>query len=283
VFSSDNLPFAIVHINLLGKEIVRETETEVLLRVSAGENWDKLVGYTTTQGWSGLELLSAIPGTVGAAPMQNIGAYGAEFADCAESVEVYNRDTERFEVLVARDCRFGYRTSVFKTIFRGKFVIVSATLRLSKLAPELPKNGEVAQALGSGPISPQAIRAIVQNIRARKLEDPYEVANVGSFFENPIITPAQKEALLKEYPTAPIFSLVGTENVKVSAGWLLEQAGYKGKTLGHFQFSPKHALVLTHRGGGTMTELQGVIAGVQKDIKERFGIDLRVEPELVVY
>lgn len=282
VFTSETFPFAVVHMCILGKEVLTETEDFVSLRVAAGENWDELVSYTAARGWSGLELLSAIPGTVGAAPMQNIGAYGVEFADCAESVEVYDRKSGEFVLLPAEQCGFGYRTSVFKTTERGRYVITAVVLRLSKAAPKLPANAEVAASLKGQEITPETIRAAVRAIRARKLEDPATVANVGSFFENPIIKKEQAEALRAKHPTAPLFPVSGSENFKASAGWLLEQLGYKGKVLGHFQFSSKHALVLTHLGGGTARELEAVISQVQTHVRETFGITLRPEPEVVV-
>lgn len=279
VFTDNFLPYSVLQIKIPGMQVLTEDADTVRVKVNAGESWDGLVETLVGNGWSGLELLSGVPGTVGAAPMQNIGAYAVELASVLESVEVVNRSTMQLEALTRDQCNFGYRTSIFKTTARGKYVIVAATFRLTKRVPQSPTHPEVAKEVGDT-VTAKNIRRAVLAIRRRKLVDYSQIPNVGSFFQNPIIPEAQARALLSRYPTMPVFAQ-SNGMYKVTAGWLLEQAGYKGRLIGHFQFSPKHALILTHLGGGTMDELQVLIQTVARDIKKRFNISLHPEPELV--
>ncbi|MDR0955449.1 MAG: UDP-N-acetylmuramate dehydrogenase [Rikenellaceae bacterium] len=253
------------------EEVERDGEA-VTLRVQAGLAWDELVAYCVTNGYGGLENLSGIPGFVGAAPVQNIGAYGAEVKDTIAEVEAYRFDTGVVQSFTNAECRFGYRDSVFKHEERGS-VILSVTFRLP-LRPHFSIGyGDLSrevEALGGASLS--AIRQAVLSIRAAKLPDPKVLGNSGSFFKNPVVSEQEAEALRCNYPDMPVY-LVPT-GVKLAAGWLIDRAGLKGYRQGRVGVHEKQALVLVNYGGATGGEVLALADHVIVAVRERFGVSL---------
>ncbi len=272
-----------LHMAISGRELAGEDADAWYVRAGAGENWHDFVGWTLAQGWPGLENLSLIPGTVGAAPIQNIGAYGLEVA-------------ERFHSLVACDmlsgetvhfgragCRFGYRDSVFKQEgwhLDGRFVITEVTFRLPKVWRALIRYADVATELETqGIFAANALQvaAAVVAVRQRKLPDPAQFPNAGSFFHNPVVDAATADRLLAAYPCLPHYPQADGR-VKLAAGWLIEQTGWKGRNLGPVGMFEKQALVLVNRGGATGADVVALMQAVQCEVREKFGIELTPEP-----
>jgi UDP-N-acetylmuramate dehydrogenase len=257
--------------------------TEV--RIAAGEPWDDTVARTVTLGLSGIEYLSLIPGTTGATPIQNVGAYGREIADIIVSVEVFDRQTKSLVTLLKEDCKFGYRTSIFKEDPTHRYVIASILLELSKENPHPPFYASLQSYLDEHNITsytPQIIRDAVIAIRSNKLPDPVHVANNGSFFANPILSRSQTNDLLVKYPTFPHWQ-TDDGNEKIAAGWLIEQAGFKGfhdKETGMATWD-KQALVLVNEHATSTEDLLKFKAKIVDAVREKFGITLEQEPELI--
>lgn len=249
----------------------------VLVEAKAGENWHDLVGWTVAQGLWGLENLALIPGTVGAAPIQNIGAYGVELCDRFHSLDAYDRTTGSVVTLGRADCRFAYRNSVFKEQ-PGRYVVTRVRLKLARNGkPELGYR----ELSGLGPVDhPAAVMDAVIKLRTSKLPDWRVLGNAGSFFHNPVVSEAVGHAFMAANPGAPAYPQAdGT--IKLSAGWLIEQAGLKGYRAGPVGVSDRHALVLVNYGGATRTELMALAEHVVATVQQRFGITLRREPELL--
>ena len=270
--------------HILGREILEERDQDVTVRFGAGENWDEVVAWTVKKGLSGIEFLSAIPGLAGAAPVQNIGAYGAEISQTLVELKVLDTLSDGFIVIKNKACGFAYRTSRFKTIDRGRYIITSVTLRLNKTAPSPPFYESLEKYLKEHKIkdyTPRAIREAVIAIRAVKLPSPARVANNGSFFTNPIIDKSQFEKLQKQYPD--VKGWPHGDNVKVSAGWLLEKAGFKGvhdKETGMATW-PAQALVLINEHAKNTADLLAFKQKIQAKVHQMFGIVLEQEPELL--
>ena len=269
---------------LKGIEAVAESTTAVQVKAMAGEVWHEFVLYTLRNNWGGIENLSLIPGTVGAAPMQNIGAYGVEIKDVFVSLEAW--DTIE-NVLVSFDkeaCDFGYRWSRFKGEEKGRYIILSMTLRLSNGQHTLHLDyGAIRDTLAEQGITApdiQAVSAAVIHIRQSKLPDPAEIGNAGSFFKNPAIPQAQFEALRQDHPTMPGYPLPDKE-VKVPAGWLIEHSGWKGQRRGPIGVHSKQALVLVNHGGGQGTALWQLAQDIRASVKEKYGID--IQPEVNIW
>ncbi len=244
-----------------------------LVRVEAGVVWDDFVAWSVEQGLWGAENLSGIPGTVGAAPIQNIGAYGAEAKDIIDSVEMF--DPERFEVreLTNAECRFGYRDSVFKRGLRG--VVVAVNFRLSRdAAPKLDYGG-LRTAVGDDPTLGN-IRRTVIGIRDSKLPDPAVQGNAGSFFKNPVVPAAVAAKLLEEYPDMPVYD-AATGTKKLAAGWLIDRAGWRGRALGRAGVHSQQALVLVNLGGATGADILALAKAVQADVLAKFGVAIDME------
>jgi UDP-N-acetylmuramate dehydrogenase len=235
-------------------------------------------------GLHGLENLILIPGSAGAAPIQNIGAYGVELSDVLQSVTVWDWETQELSELSAAECGFAYRTSRFKHQDRDRFLITAITLRLSHHF--IPDTGyeSLSKALERRgvrkPPSPRQVAATVMRIRRHRLPDPARIANVGSFFKNPIVSAADAEKLGSSFPELPQWNLP-EGRVKLAAGWMLEQCGWKGKSVGQAAVYARHALVLINRGGASGAELQELIDGMTADVEERFGVRLEPEPRLI--
>lgn len=268
---------------LPGRALAGEDAEAVYVSAGAGENWHDFVQWTLAAGHPGLENLSLIPGTVGAAPIQNIGAYGLEVCERfahLDALDLETGETRRFD---AAACRFGYRDSVFKQQgwhLCGRFLILAVTFRLPRAWAPLTGYAEVAAELDRcGIARPTAaeVAAAVVAIRRRKLPDPATIPNAGSFFQNPVVAAEQAAALKAAHPALPTYAQADGR-VKLAAGWLIEQAGWKGRNLGPVGMYEKQALILVNRGGATGADVRALAAAVQADVRTRFGVALEPEP-----
>ena len=273
----------ILHMAIAGRQLLGEDAEAWYVYAGAGENWHQLVSWTLQQGWPGLENLALIPGTVGAAPIQNIGAYGLEVADRVLSLDAVDMLTGRTIRLDRADCRFAYRDSVFKQEgwhLDARLVVIGVTFRLPKAWRPLTGYGDVAAELDRRQIAdPTAtqIAAAVSNIRSRKLPDPATLPNAGSFFQNPLVDAALGERLAQAYPDLPRYPQADGR-VKLAAGWLIEHSGWKGRNLGRVGMYEKQALVLVNRGGACGAEVLALAHAVQADVRARFHVELTPEP-----
>jgi UDP-N-acetylmuramate dehydrogenase len=269
---------------LRGRRVVREDDGAWYVEAAAGEPWHDFVAWTLAQGLPGLENLALIPGTVGAAPIQNIGAYGLEMCERFASLRAVELATGAVAELDAEACRFGYRDSFFKREGRDRFVITSVTFRLPKvwlpragyadLARELAAKG---QADADGAPGAQAIFDAVVAVRRAKLPDPLQLGNAGSFFKNPVVDAAQFEALKRQEPELVSY-LQADGRVKLAAGWLIDRCGWKGRAMGAAAVHERQALVLVNLGGATGAEVLALAHAVQRDVLARFGVELEAEP-----
>ncbi len=281
---TDDLPGVTVRCTFDKLKIMKEDEESVWISVGAGMKWHDLVTYTVENDWWGLENLALIPGTVGAAPVQNIGAYGAEARDTITRVQTLNvYDGQRIEYRNA-DCKFGYRTSIFKEEFLNRLLVHRVTFRLRKLKygnPNLVYDPlKIAlQDYKKEELTPQLIYKAVIDIRKNRLPDPDHQGNAGSFFKNPVINQEYYETLISEYPDMPNHRMLDG-NYKIPAAWLIEQTGWKGRSHGHAGVSAKHALVLVNLGGAKGLDIQELYNLVQADVNHKFGIYL--EPEVII-
>ncbi len=265
-----------------GKQIVELTDDEALVDASAGENWHQLVLWSLDQGLSGIENLSLIPGLAGAAPMQNIGAYGVELADVLESVHAIDLQNGETRVFQKHDCHFAYRNSRFKSTDAGKYMITGIRLRLQrKFTPELAYMGIGEELLSMGIDTPTAsqVSDAVIHIRQRKLPDPRHTGNAGSFFKNPVVSRTTADLLTKDHADLPVYS--AGDQAKLSAAWLIERCGWKGRSMGRAAVSEQHALVLINRGGATGLEILALADAIRESVKSRFGVELQPEPLII--
>jgi UDP-N-acetylmuramate dehydrogenase len=260
------------------RTVLAEDETHVQLHIEAGDNWHQLVSWTVAQDWWGLENLSLIPGSVGAAPVQNIGAYGAELADCCDYVDFFHWQSRDVQRLSKSDCGFAYRDSIFKTTLAGQGVIVAVGLTLKKQGQ--PKLGYK----GLEHLNPQSsvteVAQAVIAVRQSKLPDPAVLPNCGSFFKNPVVSQSVFERIQHTYPAMPFYPQAG-DLVKLAAGWLIEQTGLKGQRIGDVGCYEKQALVLVNFGQGTAIELQQMIALIQQKVAIQFAVQLEPEVRLL--
>jgi UDP-N-acetylmuramate dehydrogenase len=271
----------VLHMCGLGREVQGERDGKILVKAQAGENWHQFVLFTLEQGLGGLENMSLIPGTVGAAPIQNIGAYGAEVKDSFHSLTVYDTTSGQLRTMSAAECQFAYRHSVFKQEEGRTLIILDVTFALPKVWTPNLKYGELAQAL-DGVVDPSAkqISDAVIAIRQRKLPDPAVIGNAGSFFKNPVVTAEHCASLLQQFPNlVHHVQTDGTE--KLAAGWLIDQCGWKGRSLGNAGVYPKQALVLVNNGGATGAELIALARAIQADVLARYGVQLEPEPVFI--
>ena len=253
-------------------------DNQTLVHVGAGVEWHPLVMALARRGLWGVENLALIPGHCGAAPIQNIGAYGVELCDVVAAVQVLFLDTGRQVTLTPEECAFGYRDSLFKGELQGRVVITGLTLRLSRTPQPRLAYGDLAQRVTANP-TPLSIAEAVCSIRREKLPDPAILHNAGSFFKNPVVPPGQAQALLATSPDMPYFPLKDG-HVKLAAGWLIDQCGLKGWRQGHFGVHERQALVLVHFGGGSTDELLAFAEQVAAIVADRFGVVLEREPRL---
>ncbi|SDL61207.1 UDP-N-acetylmuramate dehydrogenase [Modicisalibacter muralis] len=252
---------------------------KVRVHVGAGMNWHGLVEELAAFELWGTENLALIPGNVGAAPIQNIGAYGVELADVLEQVHLLHLDDWREEILGRDDCAFGYRDSIFKHALDGRVVITQLVLRVSKRARPRLDYGDLATRLCNTPTASEVVAA-VSAVRREKLPDPTRLGNAGSFFKNPVTSAEQAQALLASHPDLPHFPLADGR-VKLAAGWLIDQCGLKGLRDGHVGIHERQALVLVHYGGGSAEELLALAQRVVDEVERRFGVVLEREPRLM--
>lgn len=276
LFTQD-YPGLLLHSTILGIHLISEDEQSVLVRVGSGVVWDDFVEYAVNQGWSGVENLSAIPGEVGASPVQNIGAYGCEAKDTIEQVEAMDVECLQMKQFSKADCCFGYRDSIFKNELKGRFILCHVTYRLSKVLNPIVNYGDMAGRIQKlGGISLQNIRKAIVQIRDEKLPDPIKIGNAGSFFMNPEIPARQFESLKQIWPQMPGWPLENG-NVKVSAAWCIDQAGWKGKSLGRAAVHANQALVLVNPGQATAADVIALSDRIRQDVRVQFGIELHPE------
>ncbi len=274
----------VVKISIPGIFVLKEDADFVWLKGGAGVVWDEFVQYAVNQGWSGLENLSLIPGTVGAAPMQNIGAYGAEIKDTFESLEALNLQTLELEVFDAKACAFGYRESFFKRAGKGQYLISSVTFKLSKKPSVKTSYGVIQDVLAAKGITQPSIREVadaVIEIRKSKLPDPKEIGNSGSFFKNPTVSASEASRLMAEFPGIPNYPVEGSTDVKFPAGWFIEKAGWKGFRRGDAGVHAKQALVLVNYGEATGGEILALSEEIKQSIKDTFGVSLETEVNIL--
>lgn len=277
-----DFPGLVVQIKFQGKEVVNENDEFVWLKVAAGENWHQLVEYSLDNALYGLENLSLIPGSVGAAPIQNIGAYGVEIKDWVAELSALNIRSGLSVTFTNESCQFGYRDSIFKQSLKDQYVITSVTFRLRK-QPQLnltyPALKAALDHIAEGEITPQQVSAAVIDIRQTKLPDPTLIPNVGSFFKNPVIDQQQFEVLQAENPAIVSYPAAANQ-VKLAAGWLIDQAGWRGREIGGAMVHEQQALVLTNPGklsGQVVLELADLI---KQSVLEQFGVSLEMEPRI---
>lgn len=274
----------VLHINLKGISVVEETDSEVVIKVMAGENWHQLVLWTLEHDYGGLENLSLIPGNVGTAPIQNIGAYGVELKDLFVSCEAMHIESRELVEFDHEACEFGYRDSIFKNDKKGQYIITSVKLRLTKQVHNLSTAyGAIEQELQRQNVvypTIQDISKAVISIREQKLPNPKEIGNSGSFFKNPVISQKTFEKLQKKFPGVPHYK-IDDNHVKVPAGWLIEQCGFKGKRMGDAAVHEKQALVLVNHGSATGEEILFLAQDIQKTVREKFKIDLSAEVNII--
>ncbi len=269
--------------NILGRELLKEDSEYVWIRLGAGENWHRVVLWAIEQGWGGIENLSLIPGTMGAAPMQNIGAYGVEICSVFESLEAVELATGKLHKFTAAACDFGYRYSAFKGPFKGQFMITRVILRLRKQPIVNISYGAVAQTLEQMGVKQPTIRDIskaIIRIREQKLPDPEKIGNAGSFFKNPTIDREFYQTLKTEYTNIPSYP-INDNLVKIPAAWLIEQCQWKGFRKGPIGVHKNQALVLVNHGGAQGPDLVQLSQEIQASVTSRFGIDLVPEVNIV--
>ncbi|AQG81243.1 UDP-N-acetylmuramate dehydrogenase [Spirosoma montaniterrae] len=276
----------VVKMSIQGIDVVREDDEHIYLKAGAGIVWHELVMYCVERGYAGMENLSLIPGTVGAAPMQNIGAYGVELEQIFDSLTAVHIKTGDIQTFNHADCAFGYRESVFKHNLKGQYIITSVTFRLAKQPTFHTRYGAIRETLADMGVSDEnlTIRAIsdaVMHIRRSKLPDPADIGNAGSFFKNPEIPQTQFEALKAQHDDLPGYPLADTDRVKVPAGWLIERAGWKGYRSGDAGVHAKQALVLVNYGKATGDEILNLARQVQSSVQERFGISISPEVNVI--
>ena len=284
LFQSAFLNVVLIHILFKKIEITAQTHQKVWLNVGAGENWHEFVCHCIAQNWANTENLALIPGTVGAAPIQNIGAYGMELKDICHQVTGYNLDTKRLETIAAAACAFGYRSSIFKTDLKNKFIITQVGFELQK-PPHQPQTqyagiAEYLHAQGIAQPSIAQVAAAVVAVRQAKLPNPAVVGNAGSFFKNPVVAQVVFDALKASYPSISGYKN-GENDMKLSAAWLIDQCGYKGKRSGETGTYRNHALVLVNYGQATGAQIWDFAQEIRTAVTQKFGIDLEPEVNLV--
>ncbi len=280
VFAGD-FPGLVVRVAILGRHWEQIEERGATLVLGAGENWHEAVIYAARAGYRGIENLALIPGTAGAAPVQNIGAYGVELCDTLQSVSALDRTTGERVTLEADECRFAYRESLFKQT-PGRYVITEIRLRLSRSRPLVLGYRDLEEYLGpvdADRLEPMAVAEAVMAIRRRKLPDPEILPNAGSFFKNPVIDTARFEALKARYPD--IAAYPQAEGVKLAAAWLIDQSGWKGYRNARVGVHNRQALVLINHSGGTGRDILALAETIRGSVQERFGVTLEMEPGIV--
>lgn len=273
----------VVRSAIRGLNVVEETADSVLVSVGSGENWDEMVARFADRGWYGAENLSWIPGDVGASAVQNIGAYGSEVCELIEKVEAVSIPEGEVVTIDARDCHYGYRQSRFKNEWKNRYLITHVLYRLSKTFTPKIDYGNIRSELAKRQImNPTAreLREVIIAIRKDKLPDPAVEGNAGSFFMNPMVSKEKFEQLLQQCPDMPHYYVSDTLE-KIPAGWLIDQCGWKGRSLGRAGVHDKQALVLVNRGGADGQEIVALCDAIRKDVMERFGIEINPEVNII--
>ncbi|MBR3618545.1 MAG: UDP-N-acetylmuramate dehydrogenase [Bacteroidaceae bacterium] len=272
----------VLHSAIKGIQVYLGTgeKDEVIVRVGAGEVWDDFVAWAVSNGYGGVENLSLIPGEVGASAVQNIGAYGVEAKDVIAKVETIDLQSGAFRSFGVDECGYAYRQSIFKNELKGRYAITHVTYRLQK-HPQLRLDyGNLLAVLsGKENITVEYVRQAIIDIRNAKLPDPKVLGNAGSFFMNPVVSREKFLALQKDYPQMPFYEVEG--GVKIPAGWMIDQCGWKGKSLGRAAVHDKQALVLVNLGGATSDEIVTLCETICRDVREKFGIDIHPEVNLI--
>ncbi len=278
----NNYEGVILHSNIKGIDAIEGSRSVVVLKVGAGEKWDGFVEYCVSKHYGGVENLSGIPGEVGATPVQNIGAYGAEAANSIVAVECVNVKTGEEHVFTAKECRFGYRDSIFKREYKGKYIVTYVHFKLCKTGWTPNVNyGSLKEEFAKYPdASMSDVRSAVLAIRGRKLPEPKVLGNAGSFFMNPVISVEHYNKLRESFPDIPCYVLSDKE-VKVPAGWLIEQCGWKGKSVGNVAVHGSQALVLINKGGANGLDIINLSDSIRASIREKFNIDLTPEVNII--
>ncbi len=280
---TNNFDGLVIKVSLTGVEVISEDANHVVVKAAAGEDWDQFVSHCVKRGWGGLENLSMIPGQVGSSPIQNIGAYGAELKDCFESLEAFEKRTGKIITLNSEDCQFGYRTSIFKRDARNLFVILSVSFRLRKTGHVLKLGyGSIKDELQKCRITEPTIadiREVVCTIRRNKLPDPALTGNAGSFFKNPVLSKDAFEKIKIIYPD--LVSFPDKDGVKLAAGWLVENAGWKAYRLGDAGVHPSQALVLVNYGNANGMEILNLSEKIKNSVLEKYGVNLEPEVNIV--
>lgn len=274
----------VIHLNLKGINIISKNNNQAIVNAAAGENWHNFVSWTLSEDLGGLENLSYIPGNVGTAPIQNIGAYGVELKDHFHKLTALNVETLVLETFHAVDCKFGYRDSIFKNVFKGKYIICEVSFKLTAENHQIRTNyGSIGDELEkmevNAPTIQEVSRAVIQ-IRKSKLPDPKKIGNSGSFFKNPIISCSKYKLLLKNFPELPSYPYA-TNKVKIPAAWLIEKAGFKGKTFENYGVHKKQALVLVNYGNAKGADILRLSKLIQLTIFKIFEVKLETEVNIL--
>lgn len=283
VILPERLPQLVLQMAISGRELIEETEHHFIVRAGAGENWHDFVTWTLEQGYPGLENLSLIPGTVGAAPIQNIGAYGVEMQDHFLSLTAFNFETGELKVFSKLECAFAYRDSVFKSSAAHQYVIVDVSFSLPKVWYPSINYGDVALRLKQMDVdkaTPLDVSRAIVAIRQSKLPDPAVIGNAGSFFKNPIVSAELRNRIVETYPNCVSYPQTDSR-YKLAAGWLIEQCGWKGRSGGTVAVYEKQALVLVNAGGATGAAVRAMAQEIQADVKAKFDVELEIEPVFV--
>ena len=290
IFSDEDYLGLIIKMNIMGFEVIDEDESISTIKVGAGEDWDETVKRTVEMNLSGMEALSGVPGNTGATPVQNIGAYGQEVKDTIEFVEVYDTKENKITKLSNKDCNFSYRDSIFKSSQKGRYIICFVAFKSSKKAASIPQYKDVMNYFKNRNISAPNLREIreaILEIRKNKFVNPSIMPNAGSFFKNPKVPKEIAEKIMLKYPDikpypedTKIFpNPDGT--YKLAAGWLIQEAGFKGVELEKVRIDPNHALVLENKGGATQKDLMVLVDKVKAKVFELFEVELEIEPVVV--
>lgn len=279
-----NIEALVLHINLKGISVIEESENYVIVQAQAGESWHKFVVWCLEHNYGGVENLSLIPGNIGTAPMQNIGAYGVELKDVFHSCDAINIKTQELKTFTKKECQFGYRESIFKQELKGQYIITSVCLKLTnnihKLHTEYGAITNELEALQIKNPTIQDVSKAVINIRQSKLPDPKKIGNSGSFFKNPIIEKTHFLELQKSFPNVPHY-VVSETKIKIPAGWLIETAGFKGKRFNNYGVHNKQALVLVNYGNANGEDIYKLAKLIQKTIKRLFNINIDTEVNII--
>lgn len=270
----------ILHSAIRGITVQEETDSHVVLKIGAAEIWDDVVAYAVKKGWAGIENLSLIPGETGAAAVQNIGAYGVEIKDVITKIEAYNQLNLEKRIFSNEECEYGYRASFFKNEHTDPYIITYVYIRLSKQPAFVLEYGNLKDRLTDKDVTLENVREAVCAERRSKLPDPKELGNAGSFFMNPIVTKQQFETLVKRHGEMPHY-LLPEDKVKIPAGWLIEQCGFKGRSHGEVGVYEKQALVIVNLGDATGDEIAMVAESIRQAIYDKYGVELIPEVKYV--